>query len=150
MPRVEAAATIDAPLDVVYALAKDVERFPEFMPDLDTVRVLERAGNRTVTEWAGRAQGRRIRWIEEDEWDDAARVCTFRQREGDFDRYEGTWSFTGGGEAAHTRLVVDFDLNVPLIGALLTNLVGMLMRKNCENMLSALRDRAETLAKRPG
>lgn len=150
MPRVEAAATVNAPLDVLYALAKDVERFSEFMPDLDSVRVLERDGNRTVTEWAGRAQGRRIRWIEEDVWDDDAHVCTFRQREGDFDRYEGTWRFETHADGSRTVLVVDFDLNVPLIGALLSNLVSMLMRKNCENMLSALRGRAESLVKRPG
>jgi ribosome-associated toxin RatA of RatAB toxin-antitoxin module len=146
MPQVEASMAIRAPLDVVYALAKDVEQFPRFMPDLDSVRVLERDGNRTVTEWSGRAQGRRIRWVEVDEWDDARYVCTFRQREGDFDRYEGTWSFEAAPEGCRTRLAVDFELNVPLIGPVLSNLVRSLMRKNCENMIGALARRAEEIA----
>lgn len=149
MPQVEVEAFIRAPLDVVYAMAKDVERFPEFMPDLESVRVLERAGNRTVTEWRGRVQGRRIQWVEEDEWDDAHYTCTFRQREGDFDRYEGTWTFMPAEGGCSTRLVVNFDLTIPLIGSLLANLVQALMRRNAENMLDALRRRAEEARSTP-
>jgi len=150
MPQVEVEAFIHAPLAVVYALAKDVERFPEFMPDLESVRVLERGGNRTVTEWQGRVQGRRIRWVEEDEWDDAHYTCTFRQREGDFDRYEGTWAFMPVEGGCSTRLVIDFDLKIPLIGPLLVNLVQALVRRNAENMLDALRRRAEQAGQAAG
>ena len=35
MARVEGAVLIRAPLDAVYALAKRVEDFPTFMPDLE-------------------------------------------------------------------------------------------------------------------
>lgn len=150
MPQVGVEAFIRAPLAVVYALAKDVERFPEFMPDLESVRVLERKGNCTVTEWQGRVQGRRIRWIEEDEWDDARYTCTFRQREGDFDRYEGTWVFRPVEGGCSTRLVIDFDLTIPLIGPLLANLVQALVRRNAENMLDALRRRAEEVGHAAG
>jgi ribosome-associated toxin RatA of RatAB toxin-antitoxin module len=143
MPQVEVERCIRAPLAVVYAMAKDVECFPEFMPDLESVRVLEREGNRTVTEWQGRVQGRRIRWVEEDEWDDVHYTCHFRQREGDFDRYEGTWAFTPVEDGCSTRLVIDFDLTIPLIGPLLVNLMQALVRRNAENMLDALRRRAE-------
>lgn len=139
----EVEALIRAPVEAVYALAKDVERFPEFMPDLESVRLVTRDGSRTVTEWVGRVQGRRIRWVEEDTWDDTAYTCTFRQREGDFDRYEGVWNFEPVQAGCRTRLVVDFDLNVPFLGPLLANLVLLLMRKNVERMLDALRRRAE-------
>jgi hypothetical protein len=42
-----------------------------------------------------------------------------------------------------TSLVVDFELDIPLAGALLSNLVRVLMRKNCESMLQALRGQLE-------
>ncbi|MDR7416851.1 MAG: SRPBCC family protein [Armatimonadota bacterium] len=143
MPRVEVQTLIRAPVETVYALAKDVERFPEFMPDLETVRLIARDGHRTTTEWVGRVQGRRIRWVEEDTWDDATHTCTFRQREGDFDRYEGVWTFEPVQTGCRTRLVVEFELSIPLLGPLLANLVLLLMRKNAERMLDALRRRAE-------
>jgi len=44
MARVEATAHIHAPLEDVYQVAKDVETFPTFMPDVESVKVLERDG----------------------------------------------------------------------------------------------------------
>ncbi|MDR7544970.1 MAG: SRPBCC family protein [Armatimonadota bacterium] len=143
MATVQASTVIRSPLDRVYALAKDVERFPQFMPDLESVTVLERTPAGTVTEWVGVVQGRRIRWIEEDVWDDDRHVCVFRQRSGDFDRYQGEWRFEAALEGTRTSLVVEFELDIPLAGALLGNLLKILMRKNCESMLGALKAQLE-------
>jgi ribosome-associated toxin RatA of RatAB toxin-antitoxin module len=140
---VQASTVIHAPLDRVYALAKDVERFPDFMPDLVSVAVIERRPTGTVTEWVGVVQGRKIRWVEEDEWDDTFHTCVFKQRSGDFDRYEGTWRFEAVPEGTRTSLAVEFELDIPLAGVLLSNLVKVLMRKNCESMLEALRGQLE-------
>jgi ribosome-associated toxin RatA of RatAB toxin-antitoxin module len=134
---------IHAPLDRVYALAKDVERFPDFMPDLESVAILERTPSGTTSAWVGIVHGRKIRWIEDDEWDDTRHVCSFRQRTGDFSRYEGVWRFETVPEGTRTSLQVDFELDIPLAGALLSNLVRVLMRKNCESMLQALRGQLE-------
>ncbi len=146
MPRVEVETFVRAPADHVYAVAKDVEQFPEFMPDVESLRVIQREGNRTVTAWVGKIQGRRVAWTEEDEWDDEKRACTFRQREGDFDRFEGVWTFDPAPGGCAVRLVLDYDLHVPLLGPLLTNLVRQLVHKNAEGMLEALRRRAEETA----
>jgi ribosome-associated toxin RatA of RatAB toxin-antitoxin module len=141
--KVEASIVIRAPLAEVYALAQDVERFPAFMPDLESVRVVERRPGWTLSEWVGVVQGRKIRWVEEDEWDDARHVCTFRQRSGDFNRYQGTWRFEPVSTGTQTSLEVDYELDIPLAGALLSNLVRVLMRKNCESMLAALKGQLE-------
>ena len=143
VPQVTATALIRAPLQDVYRQAQDVEAFPSFMPDVQSVRVLAREGSRTVTEWVGIVQGRRVRWVEEDEWDDAGYRCTFRQREGDFTRYEGVWTFAPAPGGTHTTLTVDFELDLPLAGALLSTLLRALVRKNLESMLEALRRRLE-------
>lgn len=146
MPRVEVQTFVRAPADHAYAVAKDVEQFPEFMPDVESLKVVERDGNRTVTAWVGRIQGRRVAWTEEDEWDDAQRVCRFRQRQGDFDRFEGTWAFEPAPGGCSVRLVVDYELHIPLLGPVLNNLVRQLVQKNVEGMLEALRRRAEETA----
>jgi len=146
MARVEASIEIRAPLDTVYQQAKDVEAFPDFMPDLQSVRVLERSNSGTVTEWVGLVQGRKVRWVEEDHWDDAQHVCRFRQREGDFTKYEGTWSFSTTGNETRTSLVVEFELDLPLAGPLLSNLLRVLVRKNLESMLGGLKRQLEQTA----
>ncbi len=143
MARVEASTEIRAPLDQVYQLAKDVEAFPQFMPDLQSVRVLDRRNNETVTEWVGLVQGRKVRWVEEDQWEDAQHVCRFRQREGDFTKYEGTWSFAATDGGTRTSLAVEFELDLPLAGPLVSNLLKVLVRKNLESMLAGLKQQLE-------
>ncbi len=143
MARVEASTEIRAPLDQVYQLAKDVEAFPQFMPDLQSVRVLDRRNNETVTEWVGLVQGRKVRWVEEDQWEDAQHVCRFRQREGDFTKYEGTWSFAATNGGTRTSLAVEFELDLPLAGPLVSNLLKVLVRKNLESMLAGLKQKLE-------
>ncbi|HEY3249066.1 MAG TPA: SRPBCC family protein [bacterium] len=135
----QATTLIRAPIDRVYAFAKDVEAFPQFMPDLEAVKVLERRNGDTVTEWVGIVQGRKIRWVEEDRWDDARHVCTFHLREGDFSKYEGIWEFAPVEGGTQTTVAVDFELDLPLAGALLSNLLKVLVRKNMESMLAAIK-----------
>ena len=114
MARVEASTFIRAPLDAVYAVAKRVEDFPRFMPDLERVTVLERAAtSRRRPSGSALVEGRRIHWIEEDAWDDARHVCRFRQRDGDFERYEGEWSFLPEGDGTRTAIVVEFEFGIP-------------------------------------
>lgn len=147
MAQVTASVFIRAPLEEVYRRAKRVEDFPQFMPDLERVTVLERDGDLPlVTEWVGRVEGRRIRWVEEDRWDDARYLCRFRQREGDFDRYEGTWSFAPELGGTRTTITVEFEFGIPLIGALLSGLLRTKMRENLDGMLRALQAELE----RPG
>ncbi len=145
MARVEGALLIRAPLEAVYGLAKRVEDFPRFMPDLERITVLERRGDvPSVTEWVGIVEGRRIRWVEEDAWDDAQHLCQFRQREGDFERYEGTWTFAPEDGGTRTTIVVDFEFDIPLIGGLLSQLLRVKMKENLEKMLAALQGQLES------
>jgi ribosome-associated toxin RatA of RatAB toxin-antitoxin module len=147
MPEVSASIVIRAPLETVYGKARRVEDFPTFMPDLERVTVLERNGDvPALTEWVGVVEGRRIRWVEDDVWDDAAHRCRFRQREGDFDSYEGTWEFVGDGDTTRTTITVEFEFGIPLIGRLLSGLLKVKMRENIDGMLRALQQQIEGTA----
>ena len=96
MPTVETSVLIDAPIETVFAVAKDNESFPEYMTDVKSLTVVERSEGRTVSDWVGVVPtfGLKLRWRQEDEWDDAARTCEFRQVEGDYDALEGKWTFS--------------------------------------------------------
>jgi len=141
MPLIEVEKVVPAPLEAVYAVAKDIERFPEFMPSVNSVRITKRAGDTLVSDWEGYIEEfkRTLKWTEEDRWLDAEHRCEFHALSGDWDRYEGTWEFSAAGEGAtRMRLVVDYDFNVPLIGALIKGLVARLVRKNSEEMLDGI------------
>ena len=148
MPHIVNEALVNAPLERVYALAKDVESFPQFMPDVESIHVAERSvdGQRTVTDWVGVASDfkLKIRWTEEDLWDDAAHTCHFSLVKGDFQKYGGVWTFTSEAEGqTKYASAIDYELDIPLIGPLLKSLVAKLMRENTQRILDAIKRRAE-------
>ncbi len=144
MPEISAETSIAAPPDAVYALAKDVERFPEFLPNVQEVKITAREGSRVVSEWVGLVPEfkRTIKWVEEDTWDDAARACRFRSLSGDWDRYEGEWTFSPEGEGTRVTLALSYDYNVPLIGSLIKLLLRKLVQRNAEETLAGLKQQA--------
>lgn len=147
MPRIELSAQINAPLERVYAIAKDVESFPQFMADLKSLVVLERSpdGSRTVTEWVGYVPQFRlnVKWTEEDIWDDQAKTCHFKQLKGDYDRMVGEWRFTESNGGTEFISILDYEFNVPLLGPLVQKVVQHLVKQNLQGVLNGIKARAE-------
>lgn len=146
MPRIEVDIFIQAPLERVYAIAKEVEAFPQFMPDI-TVRVLERSedGNHTLTEWVGYAPQIRlkVKWTEEDLWDDATHTCRFRQLQGDYEKMEGEWRFVAENGGTRFLSVLEYELNIPLLGPLVQKVVHHQVRQSLQGILEGIKKRAE-------
>ena len=144
MPDVTAEIHIAADLARVYSLAKDIERFPEFLPNVQKVVITARDGGRVVSEWAGLVPEfkRTIKWTEEGVWDDAARACRFRLLSGDWDRYDGSWAFASKDGGTQVQLAISYEYNVPLIGALIKQLLRKLVQRNVEETLAGLQARA--------
>src|SRR5215472_8373359 len=98
MPHIEQSLLINAPVEKVYAVARDVESFPDFMEDLQSLNVQERSedGNRTVTDWVGliREFKMTVKWTQEDVWNPSAYRDDFRMLKGDMDSMSGYWQFT--------------------------------------------------------
>ncbi len=147
MPRIESTTEVSAPLERVWQVARDVEAFPEFMPDLKSLTLKETSpdGLRTVTEWVGiiKEFKRTVKWVEEDIWDPAERTCRFRMLSGDFDSYGGVWTFEEKDGKVLFHSVVDFEYNVPLIGPLIRNIVTVKMKQNADNIVDAIGRKAE-------
>ncbi len=145
MPVVEKEIEIQAPLEKVFAIAKNVEDYPHFMPSIKAVRVLEEEGDRRVTEWTARVEelGRTISWKEEDIWDEERWECRFRSLEGDFQKYEGIWIFQKRGNITSVSLKIDYEMHIPLIGALLQGLIRRKVEESARDMLEGLKERCE-------
>jgi ribosome-associated toxin RatA of RatAB toxin-antitoxin module len=144
MPYVETTIDVAAPAATVYELAKEQERFPEFMPDVESVVVLERHPDKAITRWKTLVEDAPIEWTEEDRFDDAALRIEYALIDGDLDTFEGTWTFAQDGDG-RTRVVlgVEYDFGVPTLAELIGPTLEKKVRENSEMMLAALKREAE-------
>jgi ribosome-associated toxin RatA of RatAB toxin-antitoxin module len=148
MPILELQTTIEAPLEHVYIVAKNIESFASFIPDVESIKVIERddAAGRVVAEWVGLIPEfkQKVRWTEEDIWDDVAHTCTFKQVKGEYKVFQGTWKFSQQSAGTVFESVLDYDLEIPLIGPLIKKLVAKKVHDKISQIISAIKDRAET------
>jgi ribosome-associated toxin RatA of RatAB toxin-antitoxin module len=144
MPTVETTCLIDAPLDRVYEIAKDSRSFPEFMKDVKSVTPIESEENRFVSDWVGVVPtfGLKIRWRQEDLWDDAKHECRFRQISGDYDKLEGVWTFAEENGGTRFNQTVDYEYNVPTLGPLIKKVIHSIVQKNLDGINEAFAERA--------
>lgn len=148
MPYVECKILIAAPARKVYELAKNQERFPEFMPDVDSITVIERHPEYLITHWKTLVEDAPIEWTEEDRFDDERCVIDYKLIEGDLDKFEGSWTFIDDGSSGsppltHVTLGVDYDFGVPTLAELIGPTLEKKVRENSDMMLAALKREAE-------
>jgi uncharacterized membrane protein len=148
MPQVDKQVVIDAPIERVYAIAKDLTSFPKFMSDVESITIVEQAedGSRVVADWVGVVSDfkLKVRWTEEDVWDDAVHRSQFRQVKGDYQEYHGSWAFQAtaeGGTRIDSTLI--YEIEIPLVGPLLKRVIAKLVDENCERLLTAIKQEAE-------
>ena len=143
MGYVERNIVIGGPVEAVYELAKDMEGYPDFMPDVESVTVVSREGNTTITEWETSVDGTPILWTEKDVFDDKTHIITYQLIEGDLEKFEGKWSFQSKDGGTEVTLTVDYDFGIPE----LTNLIGPTLEQkvgeNSEMMLQGMKKRIE-------
>ncbi len=143
MPYVESRIAIAACARAVYELAKDQERFPEFMPDVETVKVLERHPDRVISRWKTLVEEAPIEWTEEDRFDDSSLRIDYTLLEGDLDTFQGAWTFEERDGLTHVLLTVEYDFGVPTLAELIGPTLQKKVLENSEMMLQALKAQAE-------
>ena len=144
MPYVEVSLPVCCTPEKIYPILKDMEKYPEFMMDLQSVEVLERNGNTTVSRWVSNVDGRIIKWTELDTFDDEKMHISYQQIEGDLKKFAGDWILTPVEEGTEIKLTVDFEFGIPMIAGLLNPILKKKVRTNSENMLKAIKERIES------
>ena len=143
MAYVESAIVIDAPARRVYELAKDQEQFPQFMPDVESITILDRTADGVVSRWKTLVEEAPIEWTEEDRFDDEALRIDYKLIDGDLDKFEGAWTFEHRDGATYVVLGVEYDFGVPTLAELIGSTLEKKVRENSEMMLAALKRQAE-------
>ncbi len=126
-----------------YELAKDMESFPKFMPDVQSVEVVKRGENMTVTDWSTEIDGTEIIWTEEDHFDDEHLTVSYKLIEGDLDKFEGQWIFEPCEEGCKITLTVDFDFGIPELIHLIGGVLEIKVTENSDMMLKSMKSRIE-------
>ena len=133
----------------VFRLAQRVENYPAYMPDVKSVKVLERRDDGYArVAWIARAHvasiDKDIKWVEEQWWNPDTLSAKYQLLEGDYKHYGGEWTFTASAVGTKIRQRIDFDLGLPLVGALIGKLLDKIMQDNLDSMLKAIKERAES------
>src|SRR5258708_25819980 len=92
---------------IAYKVVEDLERFPELMPNVNSLTLLEEEGNRKVAAWDITIDDAPLSWIEEGIYDKQNMLAQFRSLEGVFDRFDGYWQGEPVGECSR----VTFELS---------------------------------------
>ena len=140
---VENSAEIQAQLKEVYELAKNIYGHTGLMPDVRSVRMIERSedGSRVVCESVGVVKEFKtlIKWTAEDIWDDEAKTCKFSLIKSGHYTYSGQWTFTDLGDTTKFSSNIEVECDLPKVGKHIMYLAARKMRENVDNMLAAIK-----------
>jgi len=131
------SASPERAFQVVY----DVERFPDFMPNISAATVLESTPERRVVAWEMEIDGAPLEWTEEITYSHAALRTSFRALTGVFDRFDGHWQVSAEGAGSRVDLLIEYDLGVPEIQEIIGPILKVRLTENLEAMLENIETR---------
>lgn len=112
--RIENAVVMDAPPQRIYELARDTERWPDYLPHYRYVRVLREEGGEKLIEMAARRGWIPVRWRALQRNDDAMPRIAFRHVGGWTKGMEVEWLFEPQGDRTVVRIVHDLTFHFPV------------------------------------
>lgn len=128
--------TISAPLEKVWQIALDIERYPVWAHDVKEVIVAERdeGGRPSTVEFRTSALGRSTHYTLAYQYDQAPRVFAWTMVKGDIQRsIEGAFTFRSDGNGGTE---VQYDLEIELV----VPLPGFVKRRAERRILNAIRE----------
>lgn len=129
---------LNRPAFIAFKVVEDIERFPEFMPNVNALTLLEAEGNRKVAAWDITIDDAPLSWIEEGIYDKQNLIVHFRSLEGVFDRFDGYWQVIHDGEGSQVTFELAYEIGLPEIEDIVGPILRERMVENAESMLEAI------------
>ena len=127
--------TLNAPAADVWEVVKDVEGFPSFMNEVQTVRILAHGDEHRTTAWSTELRGAVLRWTGSERVSDQDMTMAFEQVDGDLASFRGEWNVDArSDERADLRFCVEFEIGIPLLEDVLTSAAETAIRDNFDQM----------------
>lgn len=142
---IRVAKLIRVPKWKIIRLITRVNEFPEYMPNVKEVSVIEKRHNVMKTKWRVQVDGVPISWTEEDRlaFDDNA--IYFNEIEGDLEEFKGQWSFADHPEGTEVIVNVFLKVGIPAIKDFADAYIQKLVTRNFEAILDSLERKIITI-----
>lgn len=145
MARFQTVRRVPFTPDEMFAVVADVERYPEFLPLVEGLRVIERKEIGTATELtATMTVGYKAiteRFTTRVSLDPAAREIRVRHQDGPFTHLENDWRFAAAGMGCDVHFAIDYAFR----SAMLSLVVGAAFERAVKSYTEAFENRAQTL-----
>ena len=130
------------PAELMYAVVSDVEKYPQFLPWVQALRILSRRENGLTAEMAVGYGALRERYTSDVKLDPKIHRIDVAQIKGPFKTLENHWQFTPRGEGCEVTFSILFEFK----SRLLHSLAGDKFEKVMLKMADAFEARAATLS----
>jgi len=139
MIHVDRSALVGYSAEAMYALADDIESYPQFLPWCDGAEYAAREPGRTVATLHINFRGLKSQFTTENVHQPGKRI-DMRLVSGPFRSLEGSWSFADLGNDASK---IEFSLRYEFASPLLEAAVGPVFRRITETFVDAFVRRAD-------
>jgi ribosome-associated toxin RatA of RatAB toxin-antitoxin module len=124
-----------------FAVVEDIERFPEFMPNVEAIRIQSDDGRRKVAHWDTLIDDAPLDWVEEGVYERDELRVRFRALEGVFDRFDGFWQVKPADGGSEVIFELEYSIGLPEIDEIIGPILRERLIDNTEAMLEALENR---------
>ncbi|POB10910.1 MAG: cyclase [Sulfobacillus thermosulfidooxidans] len=143
MPVVTVTEVVPASMTSIYKILSDMQRFPEFMKNVESVTIAEQGEDYTHSVWRTKLQGATFQWTERDEFFPQQGRISYRQIQGDLKKFEGFWQLRQTSEGTEVTLQTDFEFGMPMLASLLNPVAKLAIRENAKAMVRAIGEKAQ-------
>ena len=143
MPYIECTVIVRGDAREAYEMAKKMEDYPQFMENVNSVKIIENGPGYTITDWDTNVDGKQFKWQEKDTFDDQNLSIKYKQTTGDLKKFEGEWRFEREEGGTRITLTVDFEMGIPMVSGLLNPILKKKVKTNSEAMLEAIKKLVE-------
>jgi ribosome-associated toxin RatA of RatAB toxin-antitoxin module len=130
-------------IDIVYKIAEEINKFPDFMPHVKTSKITKKKGNKRQVEMSAVVNGIKSHWISASTLKKNTSI-KYSQIKGFCKTMGGEWLFEKVQEGTKITLIHNFDVGLPVIGRLIERLiVKKWVDKHSRLILGAIKTKAE-------
>lgn len=139
MASVERNIKVNVPVEKFFAVITDYESYPEFLPEVEEVKILDKKGNRKTVYF-------KVKYLKTVEYtldmvEEKNKEVRWKLKEGDFKKNEGMWKLKKEGSGTDATYSVDIEFSFPVPGFILKKLISV----SLPQMLNRFKERAESL-----
>jgi coenzyme Q-binding protein COQ10 len=125
----------------IYNLVKDIEKYPEFLPWCNAVRITSVQGNEILADMVVGFSGITEKYTSRVNFDDKNKKIFVQYEHGPFKYLENQWFFESIGDKTKVHFNIEFEFKSKILDVVLSPIFETVIKR----MISAFEERAQEL-----